>query len=222
MKRRLSINIVTLINFCVVVRINSQVLMKLPNTKVPAMHVPWHIVSQRVDVYWLSFVTFKIWVLRKNIFTPLHFIFLPKSVRVYTYVLDANVYACKHTLGHADALCLCVSVCGCVTGRGVYVCEYCMHIKKQLGWIRSCTCGNTLSRNSFHEIHNEAGLSSDVAPLLASHRLQRVCCVCVCVCERAEKELLHLTPRSSLHFIPLKNTQKPLTGCGELRTGCRV
>lgn len=87
-----------------------------------------------------------------------------------------------------------------------------------------------MSRNSFHEIHNEAGLSSDVAPLLASHRLQLVR-MCVRLRARArasepsgaEKESLHLTLRSSLSALhPLKNTPKPLTGCGELRAGPRV
>lgn len=106
-----------------------------------------------------------------------------------------------------------VGVCARVEGC---VCVWILYAhkkkkKKDLGWIRSCTCGNTFSRNSFHEIHNEAGLSSDVAPLLASHRLQLVC-VCVRPCfERIEKEPLHLTLLSSLHFILLKKKIPPKT-----------
>lgn len=150
---------------------------------------------------------------RASMFTPLH-IYVPVSMLVHVYVHLCN------------CLCMQIYLCVHVGVVGGAVCVWILYAhkkKKQLGWIRSCTCGNTLSRNSFHEIHNEAGLSSDVAPLLASHRLQPVCvCIRVSVrpCKRAreecvcvwgggdEKELLHLTLRSSFRFIPLKNTQK--------------
>lgn len=111
-------------------------------------------------------------------FTPLH-IYVPVSVLVHVYVHLCNCLCMQ--------IYLCVRVGVVVVGGAVCVwILYAHKKKKQLGWIRSCTCGNTLSRNSFHEIHNEAGLSSDVAPLLASHRLQRVCVyVSVWVCVHA-------------------------------------
>lgn len=153
-------------------------------------------------------------------------------IKLNTSLMWIFTFVCvlAHVPAYVDK-CLCiqmgatVGVCARVEGVCMCVNTVCT-LKKELGWIRSCTCGNTFSRNSFHEIHNEAGLSSDVAPLLASHRLQLVC-VCVRPCARARLNELRRS-RSISPFFPLftssfkKIPPKPLTGCGELRTGPRV